>query len=267
MEWKRVKTIMIAVLLTTCLMLGFNIIRQVSERSAREVQAVRNACEVAKRAGVNIDPDMVLELPKQSAAMAAGRSAESQQRLADALLGTGCAPEEPGGGVSIYSCTTGHISIRRGGAIEIRLTDGNENMDREAWSKLLESAGLDLSDAQISTEGNTTVFTQYSADHREILNGRLHCRASGTEQLITGRWLLEDPVPTGKETRTRGELTLALAEVMQERGAKEVRSLKSAYVLQSENVRRLELIPVWAAETDIGTLLIDAVTKKNITIF
>ena len=60
MEWKRVKTILIGVLLITCLLLTGNILRQVRASKVQERQAVRDACGVAARTGVRIDAALVL---------------------------------------------------------------------------------------------------------------------------------------------------------------------------------------------------------------
>ncbi|MEA5038387.1 MAG: hypothetical protein VB086_00960 [Clostridiaceae bacterium] len=262
MEWKRVKSILIAVLLLTCLLLAANILWQVRSQRVREKAAVRDACAVALQSGVDINADLVLALPVRSAEQTASRNAESEQRLADALLGTGCIPEEPGGGVSIFENDNGRIIIRRGGALEIHLTGRDKsNVD---WTGLLQGAGLKLSRAGLQTEEGVTSFSQYTDEGVPIFNCMLSCSISGEELLISGRWLLEASLTSGDAGRTRAELTLALAGIMEKNGAKKVLSLTQGYSLQSDSIRRLELTPVWTAETDAGIIILNTVTKKTI---
>jgi hypothetical protein len=80
MEWKRVKTILIGVLLITCLLLTGNILRQVRASKVQERQAVRDACGVAARTGVRIDAALVLALPERSAVLTAARDSVSEAR-------------------------------------------------------------------------------------------------------------------------------------------------------------------------------------------
>jgi hypothetical protein len=266
MEWKRVKTILIAVLLLTCLLLAVNIVRQVRERRLHERDAVRDACAVALRAGVKIDSRLVLALPERDAVLVASRSEKTEQRLADALLGEGCVPEEPGGGVSIYENETGRISVRRGGAVEIHLKGTDTAMDEHDWIGLLQKAGLDLSNAETQMKDEETVFLQRTEEGTEIVNCRLICSISSGELLISGRWLLEQTPPQGETGRVRAELTLALTKLMEQAGATEVHALTRGYNLQSDSVRQLRLVPVWVAETNAGTIILNTVTKKIVPV-
>lgn len=264
MEWKRVKTILIAVLLMTCLLLTVNIVHQVRERRLHERAAVRDACAVALRMGIKIDSKLVLAMPERDAMLVASRSEETQQRLSDALLGKGCVPEEPGGGVSIYENDTGRISVRRGGALEIHLKSSNAVMEEQDWIGLLQKAGLDLSKAETQTKEQATVFSQKTKDGIKIVNCRLTCSISEGELLITGRWLLESMPSQGETSRSRAELTLALAKLMEQSDATEVDALDRGYSLQSDSVHQLRLVPVWVTETNAGTIILNTMTKKAV---
>ena len=264
MEWKRVKTILIGVLLITCLLLTGNILRQVRASKVQERQAVRDACGVAARTGVRIDAALVLALPERSAVLTAARDSVSERALADKLLGGEAALDEPGGGVSIYTGENGKMSVRRAGTLEISLAVYTGGFDRAGLSALLRNAGFDLSGSVFSQQGEVLCFDQYRSG-RQILNCRLTCTAAGAGLHISGRWLLHAPAESERLGGARGELTLALAEAAAQAGATEITGLSAGYELTGDGVRRLELTPVLVAETDRGRIVFDTVTKKPLS--
>lgn len=261
MEWKRVKTILIAVLLVTCLVLAANIWDQLRARRVMEEQAVRDACALAARSGLTIDPALVLDLPEYGTVMAAERDAALELSLAEALLGP-CTAEEPGGGVVIYTGESGRLSIRRGGALELSRAQEGDAPDAAGWAALLSAAGLKLTADDAVREGETVVFVQRAADGGEILNCRLSCTAADGVLTVQGRWLPEGAADTGRRGASRAELVLALAELVRaqpEYGA--VEAVTAGYELRAGTARRLELTPVWTVETGGGSLVLDTVTK------
>jgi len=261
MEWGKVKTVLIVVLLIVNLILGGNIFLQLHERQQAEEGALLAALAMAENRGVTILSPEALQLPVSLPAYSSARMPSAEKAFATALLGEAEA-QEAGGGVTFYTSESGSVSFRRGGAMEIVLF-GDWREDPDGLLARLEEAGLDLSDAVRSTQDGMLTLRQ--TVERYATDNVLQCSAAEEQTIITGRWLLEQSSWQKSGTScSRAEAVLVIAGIGQETGGCVVESITPCYVAQNVSSGETRLIPVWQVETDGGMFLLDMVSKKRL---
>lgn len=261
MEWGKVKTVLIVVLLAVNVILGGNLFLQVRQRQQAEEGALLAALAMAESRGVTILSSEALQLPVSLPEYSSVRMPSLEQDFSAALLGAVQA-QEAGGGVTFYTSVSGSVSFRRGGALEIVLPgDWRESTDQ--LLSLLEEAGLDLSHAIRGTRDGVLTLRQTVEDY--ISDNVLQCSLTAEQAVITGRWLLgQSSWQESDDGCSRAEAVLAIAEMGQQAGGCVVKTITPCYVAQNISSGETRLVPVWQVETDQDTFLLDIVSKKRL---
>lgn len=255
MEWKKVRTWLILLVLAADLVLAGNIGWQLYQMRRSELRAVQDALTLAEQAGILLREEQLRQLPRQPEAYQVTRDGELEGLAAQALLDAAQA-SEPGGGVAIYQSEKGQLSFRRGGAVELFMVWTEENLTPEGCRALLEQAGFPMEQAALSEgKGSITLTQQYLGAY--LYNCRLQCTRQEGQLQVRGRWLMsgERGAETEHETLSRAQLVLALCSLLEQRGVTEVQSLEAGYYLQSEDPQTALLVPVWAVETPQGRVI------------
>ena len=132
-----------------------------------------------------------------------------------------------------------------------------DSIDGSQCLALLEEAGFPMAQARLfEAAGQQSLLQQYGG--RTVFNCRLQWSLQGGYLQVRGRWLMNGDAGAETETQpmSRAQLTLSLCALLQERGLRGIRSLEMGYYLQSEDPQTAVLVPVWAAETAKGRLLL-----------
>ena len=258
MNWKKVRGWLLLLLICADLFLAGNIARQVIQMRTVEHTALEDAAAVAQKRGIQLDPETVFAMPRRQTAYFAERNSAQERTIAQTLLGSVTA-EEPGGGVCIYQTELGQISFRRGGAIEWTLRKEPEQENLRAF---LEETGLPVSGAR-EQSGEEDLLVQ-SFRGRPIYNCCLSCTKQNGNLQLRGRWLLGEGQPQKQEIRSRAQMLMALCDVMERLALCRVDALEDGYYLQSEDLDTIRLEPVWAAETEGGTVLVSCLTGEQL---
>ncbi len=263
MEWKNVRKWLLLMLLVVDVFLAGNLIRQVEDNRRAERQALLDAVTVAQRRGVTLDSNALLDLPIAPESWRTVRSEGLEQGAADALLGQGSLPEGPGGGVSIYRGEAGQLSFRRGGALELDLLWSGEPLTPEVCHALLTPAGLAGEDAVTARLEDGVELRQEYQD-TPIVNSRLTCRVQEGKLQVRGRWLLGTEMTAGQGGLSRAQLVLSLCALLEGQETSGPVTVTAGYWLQSEDARRLTLVPVWAADTGETTRIVSCLTGEEL---
>ena len=223
MEWKRVKTLLLILLLACDLGLGISLGAQYFTQRSREQQALADALELLGRDGVQVQLSQAAMLESGLPARWVTRDTGFERTVMERLLGA-CTVTDQGGGVLVYESVRGVVTVRNGGYIDGSsgptgfLTTpeealGVENTDRQVLDGLeLSNTGLKLEDGRIS-----------------------------------GRWLLaRESVYLGAGGQ-RDRLLLDLAAFMGE--GQRIQSLTQTWLVAGTAGRQTELEPVWRVET------------------
>ena len=122
MEWHRIKTIIIAILLVINGFLLVLVGARRSEALRYEQSALDGSIQVLARNGISLDPQVISGSAGQQAA-STERSLPLEQALAATLLGEPVEGVDRGGGLYTYATDLGQISIRSGGELTVYLAD------------------------------------------------------------------------------------------------------------------------------------------------
>lgn len=261
MEWKQLRKWMILMLLAVDLFLSGNLLWQVYEQRQSERTALLDAAQVAQNRGIALNAEALLRLPVSPESFGSQRSTALEQQAAAALLGEELQPEGPGGGVSIYRGERGRLSFRRGGALELELSWTEPAP--EDWTALLAPAGFSMEDVQLNADGDEITLTQRQQG-AVIVNSRLTCTVTGDTALVRGRWLLSRELTASRESLSRAQLTLALCDLLEERGLDAPDWLEFGYSLQSEDAQSLLLEPVWIVTCGTEQLLLSCLSGTEL---
>lgn len=261
MEWKKIRSWLIVMVLAVDLFLAGNLLLQGLAARQNERQAVQDAVAVAQSRGVEISLEAVLRLPEEMTLWQAQRSDQLEGAAAQALLGT-VQRETPGGGVAIYTGETGQMLFRRGGALELDGPWNGTAFDAAACVEALKNAGFAVEDVQAQqTEDQVQLIQRYEG--LPVFNSLLTCQFAENRLLLEGRWMLtNEPVASGTGF-SRAQLVLTLCDLLESRQTA-LQEVQAGYCLLSEDGQSLTLEPVWAVDTADGRILVSCISGETL---
>lgn len=264
MEWKRVRSWLLLLLLAADLVLAGNIGWQLYQLRRSERQAMQDAVALVQQDGIVLSEELVRRMPESTEAYQIPRNSERELQAAQALLGAEEA-QEPGGGVAIYQSEVGQLSFRRGGALELQMQWTEKTLSGERCRALLEEAGFPMEQAALTQENGTAVLLQ-QYEGKTVFNCRLQWGVQGETMQVRGRWLMSDArsAETRQQGMNRAQLVLALRTLLEQQGLKQVKGLEPGYILQSEDPQSVLLVPVWAIETENGQRLMSCLDGNEL---
>lgn len=222
MEWKRVKTLLLVLLLICDLGLGVSLGSQYFSQRRREEQALLDALELLSRDGVAVDQSQAAALESGLPARLVSRDTDYELAVMTELLGP-CSVTDQGGGVLTYESPRGTVTVRNGGYIEG--TAGPEGFAADP------AQALGVEDISCQT-----------------LSG-LELRNTGLileEGHLTGRWILAETSTYLGAGGQRDRLLLDLAGFTGPDVT--VDSLTQTWLVVGTAGRHVELEPVWRVQ-------------------
>lgn len=239
MEWKRVKTLLLVLLLVCDLGLGISLGAQYFAQRSREEQALTDALELLSRDGITVDRAQAEAVESGLEALLVVRDTEYEMTVAQQLLGT-CTVTDQGGGVLIYASSRGTVTVRNGGYIEGTagpegfLTDPAEALGVESLEQQL-FRGLELANTGLTR----------------------------TETGFSGRWILAD---RGARLGTGGQRDRLLLDLAAFVGRDTVvTGLSQTWLVVGTAGRQVELEPVWRVETADSLRYMSLRTGRELT--
>ena len=256
MDWKRVKTILIALLLVTNVVLLASVLLQLESGRKSELRALEATFTLMERDyGLRIE--MIKALPTQAWSFTVERRGEDESRLAESILGSnGFSGEDGGGGIYKYQSDLGTGEIRRGGDMEF-FSQSHAGFSGEDFEASLNAAGLK------DTAGSTSSAMARSvtvAQHRggvPIVNSGLTCSEIGQGFHIIGRWIVSAKWEKKEASASRAQLAFELVRALDGLGVTVINGVKMGYYVQISGASDAGIIPVWKIDTDIGVLIFD----------
>jgi len=261
MEWRKIRSWLIVMVLAVDLFLAGNLLLQGLAVRQNERQAAQDAVAVAQGRGIEISLEAVLRLPEEMTLWQAQRSDQLEGAAAQALLGT-VRRESPGGGVAIYTGASGQMLFRRGGALELDGPWTGTAFDAATCVEVLENAGFALDEAQtLQTDGQVQLTQQYAG--YPIFNSRLTCQNGEGRLQAEGRWMLTGEPVAADTSLSRAQLVLTLCDLLESRQTA-LREVQAGYCLLSEDGQSLTLEPVWAVDTADGRILVSCISGETL---
>lgn len=260
MEWNKVKSMLIALLLVVNILLGLNIQAQLSAQRADEEESLHLALSLLADAGAQFDEQLFWNMPRSSAVLLGERSTEREAQLAGTLLGE-ASLNEAGGGVSIYTSSAGSVTFRSGGLFEAELNDGTG--PEELLGLIVETAAIKGMDYEMSAEGES-VSAQLLLDGWTVAGAALTCRSTETGALASGRWYFgSEPVSEGAGVG-RAEMVVALVRIAQERPL-DITGLQLVYT-QEQLRSGVRLSPAWRIDLGDEQIFLNGNTAQEVSV-
>lgn len=191
MEWKKVKSLLLLVLVCTNLFLAGNLLLQVIRGRAQQREAMNQALELLHRDVGDFDDDMFRQMGTQQPVIALQRRPDLEQKAARQLLGA----EGGAGGAITYTSEKGELSFS-GGSVSLRLAGQVEGDPTAFFRGLLDGAGFPMKGSRATVEGSQVLFAQYTPAGVPILGATLTCGAETGEDgraylTVQGTWVLD----------------------------------------------------------------------------
>lgn len=260
MEWNKVKSMLIALLLVVNVLLGLNIQSQITAQRTSEEDSLRAALALLQQAGVTFDENAFFDMPRAPLALDGARSTERESQVADALLGD-ASLNEAGGGVSIYTSQAGSVTFRSGGLFEAELTDGTEPqalLERIVQAAEVKGMGYETG---ASDDG---VSAQLLFEKWVVAGSVLTCRATENGAQASGRWYFgSEPAAEGSGA-SRAEMAVALLRL----GTERLQTVTGLHLVYTQEQLRsgVRLSPVWCVELPDGQIFLSVSTMQEISI-
>ena len=263
MEWKRVKTYMILLLLVVNLILAAGIYSRTRENNNSEKQGVLAAAQILSEKQISVDSQVFLKLPKTSKVYVFSRDTQTEEKIASMMLGE-YQKTQPGGGVESYVSDSGTLNFRSGGFFDLTLKLKQEKMgktDSDTLYSLLSKSGVNMRDAVVYAEEDEVIFTM-GWEGRRAQNSRIVGKIKDGVVSLSGRWIFSKEWSEESCKVSRGEMILAIGQVIKAPAA--ITQISAMYYLDSSKTGDIQLVPVWQIYTDSGEYLFHGVTKKLI---
>ena len=260
MEWNKVKSMLIALLLVVNLLLALNIQTLISSQRANEQESLGLALSLLEKAGAQFDSQQFRDMPRSTAVLLGERSTEREAQIAGALLGE-ASLNEAGGGVSIYTSAAGSVVFRSGGLFEAELNDGTNPADlleHIVQTVQVRGMGYEISGDQ------EAVSAQLLLDGWMVAGAVLTCRATEEGAAASGRWYFGgEPVSEGAGV-SRAEMVVALTRIAYERP---LNILNVQLVYAQEQLRSgVRLSPAWRIELENEQIFLNGSTGQEISV-
>ena len=258
MEWSRVKTILIALLLVVDAILGATVAAQYVQLRDAERDSLAGAAQLLRDAGLRFDEGMFSNMPVSLSMWTVPRDAAAEERAARALLGA-AESEAAGGGITVFEGLKGRVTFRAGGIFEAlrSISSTPVQSEADAFVEILRALN-------VPAEKGDAYVTQRAPDGAPIVNARLQYSAEDGTEAVTGLWIFADEQKETRLRATRAELLLALRAVVPEQA--EITACSAGYVAREERTG-MRLEPIWCVTADQIDYYVSALTLRQVLPF
>lgn len=270
MEWSKLKTIIILMLLVVNLFLLVLVVHRQSQTAALTKTAMEEGIAVLEKNGIQVDRSVLPENGVFSI-LQISRDQTLETEIAQSVLGA-VSKTELGGGVVSYSGTGGSAVFRSDGEFSFILGEGYAEAGRADIlahaMNLLEAMRFDTSADAVSVSegaGETKIKAGQEMDGAPVFNCTAVFTYEGTRlKSISGKRLVGAPQNKGTETDSPSVLTMLFQlfrHVTREGDVcNAIIRVQAGYQMPSSLSGPMELVPVWMVETDTGRYYIGVET-------
>lgn len=253
MEWKKVKWLIIALLLAVNIFLGISIAYKYSRAIRAEIESMQAAVAIVPPS-FGFSESKFSHLPRYLYSYTGERNRDIEQDTAQSMMHGKAALTDAGGGVLIYnSPSVERVVFRRGGSIA-----GIIKTDADVSIQSCITAAAESSDLETKEIEGTTVFC---FDGIIISNAFLTYEVYGEYTSLTATLPLSSDWLRDQKSRSRGEMIIALRNIVEQNGLGELISVEAIYYTEAAGGMVLKLIPAWRAECTNGSITVSLIDK------
>lgn len=260
MQWDKVKTILLAILLVVDSFLAWNLSQNFISRSQRNRETLANVRELIGEQGVQLAPGFGIPAGVTLPALEAERSARAEEQAAAALLGEGAQREDREDGSACFTNADGEsIRFFRDGALEARLRVDASPEGRNGRIQLAEQrlAGFPTHGGVFNASGEDAVRLEAWTAGVPLFDRAITITFENGWLSASGRWTLELPYTTTGTSVYYDGADALLTYAYQAQDGTVIRDMELGYRLGEENAGRIPLVVCWRIETDKGAEFLD----------
>lgn len=269
MQWTRVKSILLCVLLAVDLFLAINFGWKYFASYARVQQNEQNIIDLLGTRNISVSEMFALPESTQLPALEIERTQDSEDVFSLGLLGEAAVRTELGDGQVEYSSDNGVILWDLQGAVQANVTPTNYSQPtsatevRTAARATLESAGISA-DFIWSAQTDTSITASFETAGVTVFNRSLTIRFLPDQVEISGWWTFDTPYTTYSDNQVDMTPSDAIFTFIDLQEMEQLESIQAGFLLTEGTVPRLQLVPAWEIVADGKIFYLDAYKKTLI---
>lgn len=265
MQWSRVKTILIVLLLLVDGFLACMLGGKAFSAYQRRQETMEHLGRVLAEYGMELDEDLSIPGDAMMPQLNIDRNRADEAAAAAALLG-GEVERTEGEGGSRFTSSRGEVVWGESGEISARLqpedyTRPPASEVRAQAERLLEDAGLRASGMEWSAEGDTARAHFKTAGY-EVFNRSISVTFSEDAIYIIGLWTFGTPYATKSDLYASYNPMDALLQFAKLGLASRIDAVEPGLLLTNAAGNQFQLGPIWRIRTDTGTYFVDPLKKE-----
>ncbi len=260
MQWDKVKSILLAILLVVDSFLAWNLSQNFLARSQRDRETFANVKALAGQEGVTFAPGFSIPAGGSLPALEAERSIRAEEQAAAALLGEDPLREENEDGATRYANASGeNIRFSRDGSIVARLKIDRMPQGRSDAVRLAEQrfAGFPMHGGLLQATDESAVRLTAEIAGVPLFDRELVIRFEDGWANVSGRWTLELPYTTTGASIYYDGADALLTYAYQAEADTVIYDMALGYRLGEENAGRIPLVVCWRIVTARGDEFLD----------
>lgn len=260
MQWDKVKTILLAILLVVDGFLAWNLSQNFISSYRRDRETLENVKALAEAEGVRLAPGFSLPAGGTLPALETERSIRAEEQTAAALLGEDARREDGEDGSALYAKENGEsVRFFRDGGLQARLKIDQTPESSADCVRLAEQrlAGFPTHGGVFEAVGEDAVRLTAGIAGAPLFDRALEIRFADGWAEISGRWTLELPYTTTGASTYYDAADALLTYAYQSEKPAEVCEMTLGYRLGEENAGRIPLVVCWRIETADGVEYLD----------
>lgn len=261
MQWSRVKSIFVIILLAVDSFLLFNFTGKYVSEYTRKQTLEKNMRVILAESDVALAENFKLPGDCSMPQLMIDRDRTKEADAAVTLLG-GAATRGEEGGVTRFESPDGQANWDENGQLTAVLHPKGytrpalDQMQLEA-EQLLQRAGFAVNGLSWSADGaSVTVYSRFVG--YPVFNRSLTVSFDDEKIQIDGRWTFDTPYTTKSNAYTTYNPVDALLLFAQTKQARKIKELEAGLMLSSGAGNRFQLVPVWCIKTEKGEFYVDS---------
>ncbi len=273
MQWSRVKSILIMILLLIDGFLIVNIAGKYVSNYYRAAETAHNITEILERRGIRQGELFALPETHTLPVLQIDRSRADEDRFAAGLLGQELVrTEQPDGGTVYYESAQGVLNWRDGGVVSGTLRPVGYVRPQDAATaqtyarEILKAAGISASVDWACEDAGVVVTASFPTAGVPVFNRTLTLIFREQDVEVAGWWTFGMPYITKSGNYVAFSATDALFNLISKNEVTEIDKMELGFLLSESGGGRVQMTPGWRVETNAGSFFVDSLKKSSVSV-